>query len=81
MDLKSLVVANIVQYYILLTKMTFVLLSDVTLNTDDEFAYRNTQYGKIKGFVSERVPGDKVEQFLGVPFAAPPVGNLRLEVS
>lgn len=79
MDLKSLVVANIVQYYILLTKMTFVLLSDVTLNTDDEFVYRDTQYGKIKGFVSERVPGDKVEQFLGVPFAAPPVGNLRLE--
>jgi hypothetical protein len=56
--------------------MTLVLLSDVTLNTDDEFVYRDTQYGKIKGFVSERVPGDKVEQFLGIPFAAPPVGNL-----
>jgi len=81
MDLKSLVATNILQYYILLTKMTLVLLSDVTLNTDDEFVYRDTQYGKIKGFVSERVPGDKVEQFLGVPFAAPPVGNLRLEVS
>lgn len=81
MDLKSLVATNILQYYILLTKMTLVLLSDVTLNTDDEFVYSDTQYGKIKGFVSERVPGDKVEQFLGVPFAAPPVGNLRLEVS
>ena len=52
-----------------------------TISSDSEFVVRQTKYGNIRGYVSERLPGVKVEQFLGVPYAAPPVGNLRLEVS
>lgn len=47
----------------------------------NEYVTRKTLYGTIRGFVSERIPGEEVEQFLGVPFAAPPVQNLRFEVS
>lgn len=46
-----------------------------------EFVIRKTVYGKIKGFISERVKGYPVENYLGVPYAAPPVGDLRFEVS
>ncbi|KAJ8305422.1 hypothetical protein KUTeg_015967 [Tegillarca granosa] len=44
-----------------------------------EFVIRSTAYGKIKGFISERVKGNPVENYLGVPYAAPPVGDLRFE--
>ena len=40
-----------------------------------------TEYGPIEGFVHE-IPEEKVTAniFLGVPFAAPPVGDLRFRV-
>ena len=37
-----------------------------------------TSYGKIKGTVSE-LNGKAYTEFLGVPFAAPPVGGLRFK--
>lgn len=42
---------------------------------------RKTKYGRVKGVV-EMVQGDKrVEKYLGIPYARPPLGNLRFEVS
>lgn len=38
---------------------------------------RNTVYGKIQGYVREVLPDKFVEYYLGVPYAAPPVGDLR----
>ncbi|CAC5367483.1 NLGN [Mytilus coruscus] len=64
---------------ILCIRSTKVLSLDVTIDTNTETIVKNTKHGRIRGFISERLPGHKVEQFLGVPFAEPPVGNLRLE--
>ncbi|KAK3089956.1 hypothetical protein FSP39_008018 [Pinctada imbricata] len=40
---------------------------------------RNTKYGRIRGFLSNGLEGQKVEQYLGIPFAAPPIVDLRFE--
>ena len=40
----------------------------------------NTRYGSIKGFQLRTERGFEAEIFLGIPFAKPPVGELRFEV-
>lgn len=46
-----------------------------------EDSLRNTNFGKVRGTV-EYVHGQTlVEKFYGIPYASPPVGHLRLEVS
>lgn len=67
--------------YFFIINFESVLLIDGTIDSNVEYIVRKTKYGQIRGFVSERIPSQKVEQFLGVPYAAPPIGNLRLEVS
>lgn len=39
-----------------------------------------TYNGKVQGFVSKHFNGDKFYSFLGIPYAKPPVGNLRFKV-
>lgn len=46
----------------------------ITRNTDDNFRIVNVEGGKISGTKNEK--GD-VNIFKGIPFAAPPIGNLR----
>ena len=58
----------------------FVLLIDLDFRLCIEFVERRTEYGSIRGFVKETIPGKSVEMFLGVPYASPPIGNLRYEV-
>jgi hypothetical protein len=41
---------------------------------------RHTQYGDVRGKITSRLLGNTVEEFLGVPYAASPVGNLRFKV-
>lgn len=41
---------------------------------------RHTMYGEVRGFISSRVSGIDVEEYLGVPYAAPPIGKLRFKV-
>lgn len=45
-----------------------------------EFVERQTEYGRIMGIVKEVIPGKSIEMFLGVPYAKPPIGDLRFEV-
>lgn len=40
---------------------------------------RNTSYGQIKGKITSRYSGKIVEEYLGIPYAAPPVGDLRFK--
>ncbi|XP_071145286.1 neuroligin-4, X-linked-like [Mytilus edulis] len=40
---------------------------------------RHTMYGEVRGFISSRVSGIDVEEYLGVPYAAPPIGKLRFK--
>ena len=39
-----------------------------------------TKYGNIQGFEFKAERGSEAEVFLGIPFAKPPVGELRFEV-
>lgn len=41
----------------------------------------NTEYGQIEGLKQQSALGCEYLSFLGVPFAKPPVGNLRFKVS
>lgn len=46
----------------------------------DEHLIVRTKYGSIEGFKFESARGLEFDAFLGIPFAKPPVGDLRLEV-
>ena len=67
---------------LLVASLTFLLLtwwSEVAAGR--RLMERKTKYGRVKGVV-EMVQGDKrVEKYLGIPYARPPLGNLRFEVS
>lgn len=39
-----------------------------------------TQYGPVEGFVHTANDGSTANVFLGLPYAKPPVGELRFEV-
>ena len=39
-----------------------------------------TNYGNIQGFEFKAERGSEAEIFLGIPFAKPPIGELRFEV-
>lgn len=80
MDILEVIFSKFLYFYIFLIS-TKVLSLDIKIDTNTETIVKDTKHGRIRGFISERLPGHKVEQFLGVPFAEPPVGNLRLEVS
>lgn len=45
----------------------------------EEYVERRTENGKIRGVIKEVLEGKFVEVFLGVPYARPPVGELRFE--
>ena len=40
-----------------------------------------TNYGKLQGFTIDLENNEKADIFLNIPFAKPPVGELRFEVS
>jgi hypothetical protein len=40
-----------------------------------------TNYGKVQGIISLSRDGRQYSEYLGIPFAKPPVGQLRFEVS
>ncbi|XP_055886718.1 acetylcholinesterase-like [Biomphalaria glabrata] len=60
-----------------------ILLHTLTGRTDQQLdtthPVRQTVYGHIRGYVYKRPNGREVERYLGVPFAAPPVGKLRFQ--
>lgn len=58
-----------------------VLWSSAVLVSGRHLVERDTSYGKVRGFVEKLKTGQKVEKYLGVPYAKPPVGELRFEVS
>lgn len=40
-----------------------------------------TKYGQLEGFISNSRDGREFYEFLGIPYARPPVADLRYEVS
>ncbi|XP_046542685.1 acetylcholinesterase-like [Haliotis rubra] len=45
----------------------------------EEYVVRDTAYGQVRGIVKTVLGSKKVERYFRVPFAAPPVGELRFE--
>ncbi|XP_071145298.1 neuroligin-4, Y-linked-like isoform X2 [Mytilus edulis] len=56
-----------------------VLLMLISYCTPHNLPIRNTVYGKISGKISVRVPNVEVEEYLGVPYASPPISHLRFK--
>lgn len=57
------------------------LIALVITSGAEEYVVRDTDYGQVRGFVKTVLGSKKVERYFRVPFAAPPVGELRFEVS
>ena len=62
--------------------LRFKILTSVALISRclGEYTVRKTNYGRVRGVVEQVHGHKKVEKYLGIPYASPPVGNLRLEV-
>ncbi|VDI27354.1 Hypothetical predicted protein [Mytilus galloprovincialis] len=63
--------------------LTFLVISLALFNNvspaSQHGTNRKTIYGWIRGKVTSRVPGLKVEEYLGVPYALPPIGHFRFK--
>lgn len=46
----------------------------------DEFPVVSLFHGDIRGFLEKSSKGRSFYSFLGIPYAKPPIGNLRLKV-
>ncbi|XP_041360352.1 cholinesterase-like [Gigantopelta aegis] len=55
------------------------LTGSIVLCDSTEFVVRETVYGNVRGYVHSVLDNITVERFLGIPYAAPPTGNLRFE--
>ncbi|XP_052093636.1 neuroligin-4, X-linked-like isoform X1 [Mytilus californianus] len=61
-----------------MNKMSKILIMlTFVLSTSQWIPIRKTLYGNVRGKVTIRVPQVEVEEYLGVPYASPPTGNLR----
>ncbi|CAG2209381.1 unnamed protein product [Mytilus edulis] len=62
------------------TSLVFCL---IFFNEVSSYSYygpiRKTVYGWIRGKVTTRVPGLNVEEYLGMPYALPPIGQFRFK--
>ncbi|KAK7485342.1 hypothetical protein BaRGS_00023441 [Batillaria attramentaria] len=70
-----------VRHQVVLTMLTLVLMWTWLGQCDARrFMERPTGYGTVRGLVETVHGGGKrVEKYLGIPYARPPLGNLRFE--
>ncbi|PVD22749.1 hypothetical protein C0Q70_16005 [Pomacea canaliculata] len=61
--------------------LTLSLLSLSSVCECRRFMERTTNYGRVRGLVETLQGGKRVEKYLGIPYARPPLGKLRFEVS
>lgn len=55
--------------------------TDYSANESSSNPSVKTKYGVIEGFSVDTTLGIQADVFLGIPYAKPPIGNLRFEVS
>ncbi|XP_063420653.1 neuroligin-2-like [Mytilus trossulus] len=58
---------------------SILILLTATFCTGQCLLVRETVYGKVSGKISTRVPDRQVEEYLGIPYASPPIGHLRFQ--
>ncbi|XP_050400946.1 acetylcholinesterase [Patella vulgata] len=49
------------------------------VNSERRHVLRKTKYGKVRGEIETLSNGKRIDRFLGIPYAKPPVGELRFE--
>lgn len=60
----------------------FIAISSISaIFCDDNFPLVQTHLGKIKGHLKKSYTGRKYEAFEGIPYAQPPIGERRFQVS
>ena len=52
----------------------------VFLDKMSEFVIAETEYGKVKGIKKLSELNESYLSFTGIPYATPPIGNLRFKV-
>lgn len=68
--------AELIDWYILTFVALFVIAPTVSLDPP----VVRTKYGQIRGLWSKSAHNIPIANFLGVPYARPPVKNLRFKV-
>lgn len=73
---------NLVHYslIVLVAFTAYIYLNDFIVYLGEPI-YLDTVYGKVKGSVRNIRGGRKIYAFTSIPYAKPPVENLRFEVS
>lgn len=61
-------------------KCLYFLINLFLLLLCQEDTFVDTKFGRLKGFKLDLIDNKKVNIFLGVPFAKPPISELRFEV-
>ncbi|XP_063420074.1 neuroligin-2-like isoform X2 [Mytilus trossulus] len=56
-----------------------LLLLTAAFCTGQCLLVRETVFGNVRGKISTRVPERQVEEYLGIPYASPPIGHLRFK--
>ena len=64
-----------------LSSIVLFYVTTSAFEQSDEDIIVNTVYGKLKGFSDISREGRKFYGFQGIPYASPPIGDLRFEVS
>lgn len=64
-----------------LTILSSLLLASHTFANVNEELIVETSYGRLQGITVETNAGKKASVFLGIPYAKPPLAELRFEVS
>lgn len=59
----------------------FLLLLVITDGISVDYPLARTKWGNVYGKWSNTIRGQPVANFLGIPYALPPIGNLRFKVS
>lgn len=57
----------------------FTIVAFISAVHSDYVPTRKTLHGHVRGQITSRVPGRNIEEYLGVPYASPPVGDLRFK--
>lgn len=70
---------NAFQLKLLNICITFLFFFPSTKCSNDD-VIASTQYGQIQGKTKSLANGQKINIFLGIPYATPPIGSLRFEV-
>lgn len=59
----------------------FTVFGFLFLFLDGDAVVINTKQGSLRGLVFQSRNGAEYHAFMGIPFAKPPIGELRLEVN